>query len=86
MTDNPSIDLSEPDDYFQEYLMVVTAIADLLIDSADADQLTPDEAAEIRASMDQVATIIAAELGLRITGVNNDGTFSATIDLNYTNG
>jgi hypothetical protein len=70
MTDNPSIDLSEPDDYFQEYLMVVTAIADLLI----------------RASMDQVATIIAAELGLRITGVNDDGTFSATIDLNYTNG
>lgn len=81
MTQEFSLDLSGPNDHFDTYLRVVTTIADLLIDSADADKLDEAERELLRGSMDEIATIILAEIGLTIVSVENDGTINATLDL-----
>ena len=52
-----------------------------MIDSADADQLDETERELLRGSMDEIATIILAEIGLTIVSVEDDGTINATLDL-----
>ena len=81
MTQEFSLDLSGPNDHFDTHLRVVTTIANLLIDSADADQLDETERELLRGSMDEIATIILAEIGLTIVSVEDNGTINATLDL-----
>jgi hypothetical protein len=81
MSNEPSLDLSNGDEHFETFLEVVTTIADLLIESADPDDLDDEAREAIRATMDEMATIILAELNFQIINVLSDGTIMATLKL-----
>lgn len=81
MSNEPSLDLSNGDENYETYLAVVTTIADLLIESADPDDLDDQAREAIRATMDEMATIILAELDFQILSVLPDGTITATLKL-----
>lgn len=79
MTNEPSLDLSATDEHFDTHLKVVTTIADILIDAADPDELDEQARESIRSTMDEMATIILAELNFQVLNVLSDGTITATL-------
>lgn len=78
MTDKTTLDLSD-DSHSEQYVEILSTIADLMLEMADPDTMTASEREQNLVAMEQLALAIMYELDLTIVSVNPDGT--ATVSL-----